>query len=225
MRDPEQPSPPATDASRTNLAIALRHATAAAHELVEQLPIMLRLTSQAVTGDDYRHYLRILGGIYATLESSLYNGLDATTRERLGVSPKLPALLRDLEEQENMAGQAMTVPPLLDVPNDVELRGPSAIVGGFYVLEGATLGGRTIARHLRRILGDELGAASFLDFHGEQTSTVWKHFSGALNDLCSDGTLTPEEVIAGALATFDYVHGRLARGDPPPRSAEDPQAG
>ena len=218
MQDTEQPDLPSADASRANLAVALRLATAAAHAAIEQLPIMLRLTSPAVTRDDYRFYLRVLGVLYITLETALYNGLDAALRERLGVSPKLPALLRDLEEQERMAGQSVTGQASLEASNDFAPRGASAIVGGFYVLEGATLGGRTIVRHLRRVLGDELGAARFLDFHGEQTSASWKQFASALDELCADGTLAPDEVIAGALATFNHVHHRLAQVDPERRT-------
>lgn len=213
MRHLEQSNLPPTDSTKANLAVALRHATAEAHAAVEQLPIMLRLTSQAVTRDDYRHYLHVLGGIYVTVETRLYHDLDETLRERLGVRPKLPALLRDLEEQEGI--QVSLAKERLDMPNSLDPHGPSAIVGGLYVLEGATLGGRTIARQLRRMLGDGLGAARFLDFHGEQTSAAWKQFSGALDDLRAEGALIPDEVIAGALATFEYIHGRLAQADPP----------
>ncbi len=86
------------------------------------------------------------------------------------------------------------------------LEGASLAVGGLYVLEGATLGGRTIARHLRQVLGDALGSATFLDFHGTQTSDVWKQFAAALNQLAAQGTLQPDVVIAGALKVFEQVH-------------------
>ncbi len=210
MRMPDQPNQSCAELSGVSLAVALRLATAKAHEAVEQLPIMLRLTSDAVTVDDYRRYLQILAGIYAAVEAALYSGLDADLRQRLGVRPKLPALLRDLEEQGMGAASARVegqVSP--DGPDGFAPRGTSAIIGGLYVLEGATLGGRTIARHLRRCLGAELGAASLLDFHGERTSAVWKRFSGALDELRAEGVLVPEEVIAGALATFDDIHHRL----------------
>ncbi|MBK5965480.1 biliverdin-producing heme oxygenase [Thiocystis minor] len=197
------------DKPSVDLAVKLRGATADAHAAIERLPIMLRLTSREVTQDDYRRYLHVISGIYIVVETALFKGLDDALREHLGVRPKLPMLLRDLEEQ---AGQAPAMIAERD-PRYFETRGTSAIVGGLYVLEGATLGGRTIARHLRRILGAKLGSASFLDFHGEQTSTHWKRFSTALETFSTDGTLLPDEVIAGALVTFDTIYRWLEQAD------------
>ncbi|MBK1653503.1 biliverdin-producing heme oxygenase [Allochromatium vinosum] len=203
MPSPEfrsMPRPPEID-----LAIALRRATAGIHAEIEHLPLMSRLTSETVTLDDYRYYLRAILAIHAPLEQTLYARLDASVNERLGVRPKLPALLNDLDEQGlkyNMA--ALTVTPAIALPNDL-----SATIGGLYVLEGATLGGRTIARHLRRLIGEPLGSTRFLDFHGQQTSASWKAFTGALNTLAAQHTLVPDRVIAGALAVFDHVYKRL----------------
>jgi len=214
MQHPDQPNPLPPPSSRTSLTATLRQATAETHAAVEQLPIMLRLTSPSVTRDDYRRYLQTLAILYASVETPFYNGLDDAVRERLGIRPKLPALLRDLEAQGDPAPTAI-VEPDPRTPNVVEPRSASALVGGLYVLEGATLGGRTIARHLRRVLGDGLGAASFLDFHGEQTSAAWKRFSGALDELCADGTLLPEAVIAGALVAFQDIYRRLEQASKP----------
>lgn len=208
MSDSDQPSHFLHDKPSIGLAAILRRSTAEVHEAVERLPIMLRLTSEEVTQNDYRHYIHVLAGIYVIVETAFYNNLDDALRERLGIRPKLPMLLRDLEEQ-GIKVPAMGLERDPGTPNRLDTHSMSAIVGGVYVLEGATLGGRTIARHLRRMLGAELGAASFLDFHGEQISAAWRHFSGALDDLCSVGMLLPDEVIAGALVTFDEIYRRL----------------
>ncbi|MBK1716163.1 biliverdin-producing heme oxygenase [Thiocystis violacea] len=209
MQDLGHPSTPSSPI-QIDLAIALRQATAEAHAAVERLPMMCRLTSESVTREDYRDYLQTLAAIYAPLEPSLYARLDNGLREALGVRPKLPALRHDLEEQGGVwLTHTPETTPWLDCPDGV-----SAAVGGLYVLEGATLGGRTIARQLRRILGDGLGSASFLDFHGTDTSAAWKQFSGGLNALVARGILAPEAVIAGALAVFGHVHRRLEQADP-----------
>lgn len=202
MLYPERCSMPRTE---IDLAIALRRATAGVHTEIEQLPLMSRLTSETATLDDYRCYLRAILAIHAPLEQALYEGLDETVRDRLGVRPKLPALLADLEEQGltfSMAVLAVAPAPVL--PDDL-----SARVGGLYVLEGATLGGRTIARHLRRLIGEPLGSTRFLDFHGQRASAVWKGFTSALNALNAQHRLVPDRVIAGALTVFAYVHKRL----------------
>lgn len=204
MSGPERPSTPPP---HLDLALALRRATAGIHAEIERLPLMARLNSDTVTLDDYRQYLRVIVTIHAPLEGWLYARLDADMRQRLGVRPKLPALLADLEEQRLSCNAPMlAVMPMPELPEH-----PATTVGGLYVLEGATLGGRTIARHLRRVLGESIGGARLLDFHGRQTSATWKDFTSALNALAAEGLLTPDAVIAGALAVFTHVYERLER--------------
>jgi heme oxygenase len=49
-----------------------------------------------------------------------------------------------------------------------------------YVLEGATLGGRVISRHLAaRGIGPDTGGAFFAGY-GNQTGEMWKSFSAAM---------------------------------------------
>lgn len=204
MPDPQQPAMPH---HQLDLALALRRATAGIHAEIERLPLMERLNSDAVTLDDYRRYLRAIFTIHAPLEASLYERLDAETCRRLGIRPKLPALFADLEEQ----GLEWNAHRPAAMPTPVLPENPGATVGGLYVLEGATLGGRTIARHLRRHIGHAIGATRFLDFHGRRTSAAWKGFTGALNALADEGALTPDAVIAGALAVFTHVYNRLER--------------
>jgi len=199
------PEPCFTPGPEIDLAGALRRATAGVHAEIERLPLMARLTSETATLDDYRGYLRAILAIQAPLERALYDGLDEMVRDRLGVRPKLPALLADLEEQGLRFDPAVpAVAPTLVLPDDL-----SARVGGLYVLEGATLGGRTIARHLRRFIGEPVGSRRFLDFHGRQTSAAWKGFTSALNLLAAQHRLVPDRVIAGALAVFAHVHTQI----------------
>ena len=98
MSDPDTSSGVSADPDGPGLALRLRRETAQAHEAIEHLPMMQRLTSHSVTLDDYRHYLHTLAEIYAPLEAALYAGLSDALRARLGVRPKLSALLRDLAE-------------------------------------------------------------------------------------------------------------------------------
>jgi len=196
-----------------NLIVALRHATAAAHESIEQLPIMCRIMSATVTRLDYYYYLLVLRELYTPLEAALYTTVAADIQTRLGVRPKLPSLLADLNEQAALNTEEQTTSAALrkHVLLAPAIQDANHLVGSFYVLEGATLGGRIIARHLQKVLGAELGGARFLDFHGEHTSAVWKQFAGALDELCAEGYLEPNAVINGALATFADLYQQLAQ--------------
>ncbi|MFB1490619.1 MULTISPECIES: biliverdin-producing heme oxygenase [unclassified Thiocapsa] len=199
MQDHHDTTRPATSA---RLAVVLRHATAETHQAVECLPLMTRLTSPTVTRDDYLEYLHALAEVYATIEGSLLDALDEEIRNALGVRPKLPAILDDLTEQGR--------PYVPHASAQLAATGSGAALGGLYVLEGATLGGRVIAKHLRRCLGPALGSAGFLDFHGEHSSAVWKRFASTMDSLPAHGRIDPAEVVSGARATFALVHRMLA---------------
>lgn len=199
MQDLQDTTLPATSA---RLAVVLRHATAEMHQTVERLPLMARLTSPTVTRDDYLEYLHALAEVYAAVEGSLLDALDEEIRSDLGVRPKLPAILEDLAEQ----GQ----PHVPRASAQLAPTGAGAALGGLYVLEGATLGGRVIAKHLRRCLGPALGSAGFLDFHGEHSSAAWKRFASILDSLPAHGRMNPAEVVSGACTTFSVVHRMLA---------------
>jgi heme oxygenase len=214
MHDLHDTTLPETSA---RLAVVLRRATAETHHAVERLPLMARLTSPTVTRDDYLDYLHALAEVYAALEGSLLAALDEEIRNDLGVKPKLPAILYDLVEQ----GQ-------LHVPRastQVAAAGSGAALGGLYVLEGATLGGRVIAKHLRRCLGPALGSAGFLDFHGEQASAAWKRFASILDSLPAHGRMDPAGAVSGACETFALVYRLLECAGTERASAQTVSAG
>ena len=60
---------------------------------------------------------------------------------------------------------------------------PEQLLGCLYVIEGATLGGRSITRHLQIRLGltPESGGA-FFDGYGAQTGSHWKAFCTMLSE-------------------------------------------
>lgn len=217
------PSPSAPKTAATELIVALRLATAATHQAVELLPGMVRLTGADPSPADYRRYLRLMARVYGTLEPSLYAALsaagapgpDAADRRSpaltagrisaLGLRPKFPALCADLAvhglEPPAVAPDRLSPPDL------------NTALGGLYVLEGSTLGGRVVARHLRKHLGDPLPGGTFLDFHGDQASAHWKRLGLALDGLAADGLIDPDCVIAGACAVFQEVYTMLATRD------------
>jgi heme oxygenase (biliverdin-IX-beta and delta-forming) len=203
-----KPFPPKVSAG---LVGALRSATASIHHAVEELPVMVRLTSPAVGPADYRRYLVAMAGVYGSMEPPLFAvvtaGLPAPAVTALCLRPKYPALRADL------AASGLVAPvlaPLTAAPHPATL---STALGGLYVLEGATLGGRIIVRQLRRLLGEGLLGDAFLDFHGEQASAVWKGFGQSLERLVADGLVVPGQTITAACAAFDRVYRRLAQVD------------
>jgi heme oxygenase len=78
------------------------------------------------------------------------------------------------------------------------------ILGAMYVMEGSTLGGQLISRHVEKYLGFKtgIGDAFFLG-HGDQTGSLWKEFCRMLETRVPESHT--EFVVLGAkamLSTF-----------------------
>jgi len=210
-------APPSTVPGTEPLIRALRRATAEDHAAVERLPVMAALMAPTVTWDDYRRYLERMARVYGTLEPPLLASLDAALVAqpdlRPAVRPKLPVLLSDL------AALGIPAPSIAARPDP---GGLSEALGGLYVLEGATLGSRVIARHLRRHLqdgaGNPLGSAAFMGLHDDAqapaVSLAWRQFGDSLEALAERQLVTRDRVVKGARAAFEWVY--LILAGPPP---------
>lgn len=83
-------------------------------------------------------------------------------------------------------------------------------LGALYVLEGSTLGGRTI---LKSLVGQATSTEglSFLDPYGHQTSEYWRSFLFVLARE-TETEDTKVEAVSGALAAFSFAEICLCRG-------------
>ncbi len=101
-------------------------------------------------------------------------------------------------------GGRATLPPL---------KGTAGVLGAMYVMEGSTLGGQLIGRHVERVLGLESGRGnSFFLGHGEETGAMWREFCAELE------TRVPESegdaVVASAKEMFRMFGAWLESGTP-----------
>lgn len=173
---------------------SLRTETRADHEALEA---RLPLTTPALTLDVYVGILRAFRSVVGPLETRLAHlGLPA----RLDFGWRAPLLDADLAALGDPAGGPHTAGEWADLTH-------AAALGACYVLEGSTLGGQVIARHLAPLkVTAERGGAYFAG-HGAQTGPRWKAFRAAL-----DASVLPGEeaaVVAGARRTFHAFHRAL----------------
>ncbi len=177
--------------------MALRQATAAAHERLHHLPGLAALQAGTIERDEYAALLRRLFVFYRAVEdglaaapSLLPYGIDLAARRRSG------RLLDDL------AFLGAPVPPLPAPPALPALPSAAQALGLMYVIEGSTLGGRELARRLDHLLpaGSESGRR-FLSGHGAQHGAMWREFCAAL-ERCGDTPERRAEMIAAALLAF-----------------------
>jgi heme oxygenase len=150
------------------------------HDAVEgSVPLM----GEDLTLDRYIACLQQLHGIVYAWEVVAQEGAAALT-----AAPWLQALLagrrreamlrRDLSFLASPVASPISpnafplLPPLNDVPS---------LLGAMYVMEGSTLGGQLIARHVERVLPLSGGDGSeFFRGHRDQTATMWKEFCEVL---------------------------------------------
>lgn len=158
------------------------------------MPIMSpELTRQA--------YCELVAGFYGFIapaeESLLRSGACGQTQVPFSGREKTPILVKDLENLEQ--------PIPMVIPDDaaMNLSSPAKALGYLYVMEGSTLGGQFISRHLKKHLGlDAENGAAYFNGYGSQTSARWKEFCEAL--IASAASLNQDDaIVESARATFE----------------------
>jgi heme oxygenase (biliverdin-IX-beta and delta-forming) len=185
---------------------SLRRETRASHERLEA---GLNLLDPGLTVAEYRRLLERFWGFCLPAERAVEAsgawaalGLDGAERSRTG------RLERDLLA---LGHTRATLPRVSLHPEPPCLAEVPGAVGYLYVLEGATLGGSVIARHLHRTLGigPDDGAAFFTSY-GAALGPMWKQFTQALAAYADRSGAEPF-IVRGACETFGSLERWLLR--------------
>ncbi|WP_411281579.1 biliverdin-producing heme oxygenase [Gemmatimonas sp.] len=188
LQDEFQSSP------RSALA-ALKSATQHEHDALDAA---LDLLHPALGSAAYRHHLEAFFGFYAPMESALAaiggwleNDIDLTARAKAAL---LRADLISLGvEAPDALPMCQTLAPLPNL---------AAAFGSLYVLEGASLGGQIISRHVEKQFGyTATHGAKFFNGYGARTGEMWMTFRRSV-DAYGVEHGPHDQMIAGALATF-----------------------
>ena len=182
---------------------ALRSATWPSHQRLEKrLDIKARFTEAGA----YRAHLERMWGFCAALERRLAPGAFAGALEDFDSRRKLPLLTQDLVALGLEPESVARLPCCPDLPACAD---PASAFGCAYVLEGATLGGRTLLPLVQSRLGltAERGAA-FLASYGENVAAMWHTFGAAL-DVCCARPERRAAAAAAAVVTFDALEAWL----------------
>ncbi len=184
----------------------LRHSTAASHHALEQNACSIALMSQSVTVDQYTVYLNCLVPFVKGFEEHVFPGLQQTLPD-LDERRKLHMLRSDLlllgalgQVDQTFTGDFFTA----HYPDSANR------LGGMYVLEGSTLGGKIITKHLQQSLGKKVdGKTTYLNPYGDQAGNRWKNFLQLLQDAASESN-NEEAIITGAITTFSILESLLS---------------
>ncbi|MCP3058600.1 biliverdin-producing heme oxygenase [Myxococcus sp. K38C18041901] len=178
----------------------------------ERAEAAVRLLEPGLTLDGYRRHLEALYGFHQPVEERLGAVLTEALpalhlRERL----KRPWLEADLRALGHDAASLARLPRCPEPPSLPSL--PEAL-GGCYVLEGATLGGQLILRHLRRHFeGAPAGDFVFFRAYGDDVGPKWRGFAEVLTRAAEDSSEPhfEDRVVRGAQDTFDAFEHWLRR--------------
>lgn len=175
-------------------AVRLRKATQRAHQRLERrVDVKKRFASPLA----YKEYLGLMFGFCAGVEQQLNGEFFGAALSDYESRRKLPLLTQDLAHQ-GVASAALHLVPLcpgLPVCADV-----ATAFGCLYVVEGATLGGRTLLPLVESRLGYTASAgAQYLASYGEHTTERWQQFTVAIDRWCRP----PERFARAARAAIE----------------------
>ena len=173
----------------------LKESTRHQHEDVEGV---VDVMNKLFSWEDYKIMIAKFRSFYSAYEPLLPLEALKTAGFDYNERRKLPSLDRDakilgLHDEK----------PFTELPDISSL--PRAF-GSIYVIEGSTLGGQVIARHLKGQLGltPENGGA-FFSSYGPNVGPMWKQFGEAITVFAGDGE-NDEEIIDAAKETFDSIN-------------------
>ena len=186
-------TPVASGAALTRLRAAMRPH----HEHIETI---VDLMQPGLTTGTYRRFLERSYGFVSACERSLDHN-NAPPKLELPKRLKTPLLIADLEALGLSRDQIATLPEPAHLPPIT--RWPDAL-GYCYVLEGSTLGGQVLSRHVSATLSMPSAALNFLRSYEREVGPMWKAMLGVLEaELAEDGAEEP--ITESARSTFDLL--------------------
>lgn len=207
-----------TSVSHDPLPSVMAHLRAGTRSLHARVEASVDLVGRCATLDGYRDLLVRMLGLHAPLEKALERlewraaGIDLEERRKA-------RLLRTDLSVLGVSPDAASAACLPDLPT------LAAGFGCLYVLEGSTLGGQIILRHVEASLGvGPASGASFFASYGPRLGIMWRAFGEAATFHCD----TPErldEALHAAVSTFEAFDTWIGKALSPPRADALPYPG
>ena len=177
----------------------LRQETAESHQKLEDNPLSRAILSPSVSLKDYQTYLAALFGVAIACEDQVF--------------PAIPHIITDLHSRyksrliiDDLLATGFSEAEIDALPvYRFEFSSAAEALGIMYVLEGSTLGGKILHRHIHEVLGltPENGASYFWGY-GAQTGNLWKSFISSLTQFVDENE-ERDGVIDSAKKTFTII--------------------
>jgi heme oxygenase (biliverdin-IX-beta and delta-forming) len=184
----------------TDVLRRLRTATAAEHRAVEDT---LDLLDPRLTRNRLVEVLTAMHGFWLAAEA----GLDAWARARPGDAARVDWSRRRRSQLFAADLAALGAPGPVPTPDLPPVAGTDEALGRLYVLEGSSLGGVFIDRHLAG-LPQLAGAGRLAAFspYGQDTGAMWHAFRQVTRDRVAEGG-DADRMVGAAQETFRALAG------------------
>lgn len=180
----------------------LKEKTSAQHKQLESHPLLHQLTSPHLSIAVYTTILQKFYGFFYPLEQLISQYSPEYYLEDFKERRKAQLLLQDLKQiDKNNKEHAPDICQDLPLISNID-----CAMGALYVMEGSTLGGQMISRHVEKTLGyTPSEGTAFFNGYGKETGKRWKKFQEA---LCRFGTqrATHQQLITSAQNTFSKLN-------------------
>jgi heme oxygenase len=190
-------------ARRPPIVALLRSRTRDAHSALEE---QLGLLDQPASTEYYARLLLRFLGFHLVWEQGL-QAFPALARE-LKTRSRLQQLRHDLKTL-GLADAEISRVPLCSDAHCVTTDEARAL-GSFYVLEGSTLGGQLITRHLSSAPGFPAQGLSYFNPYGVRTGEMWRSFKRWLEIQAEHHAVN--DILSGARGTFGVLQTWLSEG-------------
>ncbi|WP_342087817.1 biliverdin-producing heme oxygenase [Dyadobacter sp. OTU695] len=183
----------------------LRQETAESHQKLENNPLSEAILAPSVSVKDYQSYLAALFGVTIACEDQVFPAISHIITD-LSARYKSRLIIDDL------LATGLTEAEIDALPiHRFEFSSVAEALGIMYVLEGSTLGGRILYKHIHEVHGftPESGASYFWGY-GAQTGNLWKSFISSLTQFVDEHE-GRDEVISSAKNTFTIIDNWLGQ--------------
>jgi heme oxygenase (biliverdin-IX-beta and delta-forming) len=176
-----------------SIVALLRSRAQDAHSALEE---QLGLLERPASTDYYAHLLGRFLGFHLVWENDLQEfptlARELKTRSRIGH-------LRDDLRTLGLTDAEIDCVPLCGDAHRLTVNEARAL-GSFYVLEGSTLGGQLITRHLSGAPCFPAEGLSYFNPYGSRTGEMWRSFKRWLEDQAEHHAAN--DIVSGARGTF-----------------------
>ncbi len=166
------------------------------HDEVEQAMQSNRIMQPVYPLEEYVALLKKLRLAHAVLEPAILSFNEIEEHPELQAHyrlTKLDAINKDL--------QLLSVKPSLPQSEVLSLNNIAEAWGAMYVLEGSTLGGAMILKHLKATQKWNVEAFSYYGYYGPETGHMWQNFKNILEENM-DPTRDYESLLKGASKAY-----------------------